>query len=275
MSSENSGVNVNAGADSAAANSPTVQTNQQTESKSEHQGSSSAETLKADKKIPETVSYQRFKEVNEKAQAAEELLAAYKENIAALEVLAQLAEENPDFEKDFKEVVEKHSTKKNAKNNEKTKTSQETLEPEANELVAKLKEKIERLEKKDYERETMTAIQRYDEVHEMMASKDVPQELRAAFDQMAATKLRDYTQNKWDRYNHEAFIKAYEETKKMFEPVLNKLKVQHQEAPAKDIPAPINGKGPIEKPIVPKTFQERRDIVKRAFESGQVFKSLR
>lgn len=264
MTTQNVGVNENGGALAPVVNSPVTQTPAQiVESKADGQGSQSADSLKPENKIPETVPYQRFKEVNEKAKVAEELAATYKENLAVFAALQELAKANPDFASEFKGVIDKY-VGDDAPAKPEAKPAPQDSDP-----IALLTKEVKSLKAERQAEKSVSAVDMYDKTHEVKAASEVPQELREAFDQMVAERVVALHKGTPSFFDQKILDKAYDDTKKLFEPAMNKLKVVAPVAAAKDVPANASGNAPVTTVQIPKTFEERRALIQRGLESDK------
>lgn len=257
MNDTNLGVNENGGVPAPVVSSPVTQTPAQIVESSEGQaGVKSAETLKPDNKIPDSVPYQRFKEINDRAKAAEELIAAHRENLEALQALQAIAAENPDFATEFETVVTKYAK------GEKPKQSDPVQNQDP---IALLTNEVAQLKAEKNKERQVSAVDSYDRAYEQKAS-EIPQELRSVFDEMVAQRVLAYNKGVPTSFNPTILDKAFTETKKLFEPTLDRLRPVAQ---AQHIPAAINGEPAIKPTQVPRTFDERRAYIQRMLESGK------
>ncbi|MDX1902085.1 MAG: hypothetical protein SFW66_08835 [Gammaproteobacteria bacterium] len=237
MDLTNEGVNENGGVVAPAVESPVTQTQQQKgeSAAGTEENAKSTETLNTGKKVPESVPYQRFKEVNDEARAAKELLAQIYHAMNADE------EEN--------KVPLKEAPKA------------EPIDP-----ISLLTKEVTELKNEKIQEKRVRAVDSYDEAHNAMASKEIPQELRDAFDEMVASKVLALNKGIPTKFDPKILEKAYSDTKKIFAPALEKMKPV---APAANVPAKINGDTPVKPTSQPRTFAERRDLILKALEAGK------
>jgi hypothetical protein len=237
MEETQSGVNENGGSQSPVEDSPTSQTtdNTQVESNQGQQDSveSSAETLNTGN-TQSHVPYERFKEVNEQARQ-------YKKAHEAFEVLEALAAQSPEFAAEFQATVEKHTTKRQQPQTQKAKP-ESSQSPEISSLMEEVQMmKVER------------NVDRYVEDYEALA-KDIPAQLRAAFDERVAITLRE--NGGINRYDQNLLKSAFNETRNLYKGVIEVL-TPKQQPKAGNIPSQVTGPGAVKTP----NFMNDREVV--------------